>query len=997
METFLIYQLKVAILAAVMYLLYKWVLGKQTFHGFNRAMLLLICALSFILPACRMGETRLVSQVRKVLPEMVMADAKADAATSVHRTASQEQQTDGYQTADTPNDESLQTQATDIELAINAQNADGTTLNWKKITGIGLFVIWCAGFLFLLARKLLSLISIRRVIREGRYQDRQDECDLIESDVISQPMNWMNFIMMPHDWILKENQAVWKHELSHARKAHSLDLLILDLMQLFQWFNPAMMLLYKQMELLHEFQADRAVLESGADARQYKLMLVDAVAQNRGYAMTSWLRQTNLKQRIDMMQRKESNRWNRLRALFIPVVALVFMVVNQSLASAQDSTFHWAPFQDGKTWVYENGMAKVLTADGVQSNMKATGVADYLAGYKPVKTTRMTLRYMYNVDDLNTAYPLARSLADKGIFVNVANNDDMLTEMTMPEYRTPAIYDLGGGQFRFEMNCNLKSIVHGKILFGRPIDIYGRGVSEVVNPSVTGTLDQVMQWIDLFDGHGLAIYPLDMTAKQADKIAKAVWKHGLDQVSIVSDSIIKGTALSGRIPCDYRITTIVPKNYSFEKEFGDISVMEAVKKMHANRTSAYYGKGQRVEKPKFFAGDAWHEITDVINGPDELILITRIDQGSYQWVIGFSNCEIEAGGVRYKMTRSEGMEGFEQTYFWSPTFGYFYQTLHFPPIPEDVQTINFYENNPTNTITKLQVVPGIDIFEGVRVVKYPEDAIRYILHTTHVGDEPGVLDVATVKRVDFTNKETTVYCGAFIRNAHSYPGHISSDFKLTLGPGGRVLEPIRYEGVPVDQDFDRHGDWVDTPFQIVFPAISQEEWEAAKYPVLTGSILHEPVTLTIKPLEIREAGQYGTKPMTTLEPGNYTLRMSVNDGGKTTELNPRDCIGLSEKVTVDIVDGEIVIKDLDGKSKNQCVISFTNKTFDAAELSPDVTVPESSEVLFTVRKGMGRKTLNGSAVSVYDGDVLAQAVIIIKTDDTKVRAVLLIPAVTVPE
>lgn len=155
-----------------------------------------------------------------------------------------------------------------------------------------------------------------------------------------------------------------------------------------------MMLLYKEMELLHEFQADRAVIDSGTDARQYKLMLVNAVAENRGFAMTSWLRQTNLKQRIDMMQRNESNRWNRLRALFIPIVAAAFTVVNSSFASAQDQNFHWEPFQDGKTWVYENGMAKVRTVDGVEASMKTTEVADYLTNYKPVKTTRMTLRYV---------------------------------------------------------------------------------------------------------------------------------------------------------------------------------------------------------------------------------------------------------------------------------------------------------------------------------------------------------------------------------------------------------------------------------------------------------------------------------------------------------------------------------------------------------------------------------------------------------------------------
>lgn len=859
METFLIYQLKVAVLAAALYLLYKWLLGRQTFHGFNRAALLLICALSFIIPVCHVENEQLNSEVRKVFPVFATADdANKETAIPIHSTGNGLSTDNGQSAISEPS-----AVADDPDADSIAPSGYREPVNWSRVAMIGLFVIWCIGFVWLLLRKTLSILSIRKLIREGRYQDRQDECDLIESDGISQPMNWMSFIMMPHDWIEKENQAVWNHELSHARKAHSLDLLVIDLMQLFQWFNPVMMLLYKEMELLHEFQADRAVIDSGTDARQYKLMLVNAVAENRGFAMTSWLRQTNLKKRIDMMQRNESNRWNRLRALFIPIVAAAFTVVNSSFASAQDQNFHWEPFQDGKTWVYENGMAKVRTVDGVEASMKTTEVADYLTNYKPVKTTRMTLRYVPTIEDLNDAYPLARSLADKGIHVSIANNDEMLTEMTMPEYRTPAIYDLGDGRFRFEVNCNQKRNVHLALITGS-----SKKYIKVVNPSVTGSLDEVMKWIDLFDGHGLAIYPKTMTTKEADKIAKAVWKRGLDQVSIVGDLQFDGEVYDG-LPCKFNLTTIVPKGYSFEKEFGTIAAKDAVMKMHENHTSAYYDKGLRVEKPKFFAGDAWHEITDVINGPDELILITRIDQGSYQWVIGFSDCEIEAGGVRYKQTRSEGMEGFESTYFWSPTFAYYYQTIHFPPIPKDVKTINFYESNPTNTITKLQVVPDIDIFEGVRVVKYQQGP-EYVLKTTHVGEDSGIRDVFSVERVDFTDTETTIYCSAYIRNAHSYPGHISSDYKLTLA-NGRVLEPIRYEGVPVDQNFDRHGDWVSTPYQVVFPAVSAEEWEEGA-PVLTGSVLHEPVSVRLRDI----ANPYFHEvEFDRLEPGEYVAEMLV--------------------------------------------------------------------------------------------------------------------------
>ena len=983
METFLIYQLKVAVLAAIMYLLYKWLLSRQTFHGFNRMVLLLIGALSFVLPACHIENRQLGEQVRKVFPVLVRS-VDGNVASPSHSVSPATGLTGSDGSAE---DSTLEPTGSQLSISesespvrqadaqIDIASADIKSVSWSNVVLTALFAIWCIGFIWFLLRKAMSLLSIRKLIRDGRYQDRQDECDLIENDSISQPMNWMNFIMMPHDWIEKENQAVWKHELSHARKAHSIDLMIIGLMQLFQWFNPVMLLLYKQMELLHEYQADRAVIDSGADARQYKMMLVNAVAQNRGFAMTSWLRQTNLKNRIDMMQRKESNRWNRLRALFIPIATAVFTVVNSSFASAQDQNFHWEPFQDGKTWVYENGMAKVRTVDGVEANMKATEVADYLASYKPVKTTRMTLRYMPTIEDLNDAYPLARSLADKGIHVSIANNDGMLTEMTMPEYRTPAIYDLGDGQFRFEVNCNQKMNVHFSLITGDSMNY-----TKVVNPSVSGSLEEVMKWIDLFDGHGLAIYPKTMNTKDVDMIARAVWKRGLDQVSIVGEQTFRGEAYN--IPCEMRLTTIVPKNYSFEKEFGNIPALDAVRKMHENQTSAYYDKGLRVEKPQFFYGDAWHQITDVINGPDELILITRINQGSYQWVIGFSDCEIEADGVRYKQTRSEGMEGFESTYFWSPTFAYFYQTLHFPPIPKNVKTINFYESNPTNTITKLQVVPDIDIFEGVRVVEYDQGP-EYVLKTTHVGEREGVRDVVSVERVDFTDSETTIYCSAYIRNAHSYPGHISSDFKLALA-GGRALEPIRYEGVPVDQDFDRHGDWVSTPFQVVFPAISDEEWEEG-IPVLTGSVLHEPCRLEIA----EHFAGIVRAALWNVPNGTYEL-ITVDGEGEAGAAE----FGLDSIVNVSVSkdDRTLTLTNYYGQNggkSGKCTLTPSGSIDKPIDIGASGLIPAGTTVV-EIKAGNGKKA-KGYGQALMQGGRMIQAIVTTIENDEIDKEIILLP------
>ena len=886
MIAFLLYQLKVAVVAAVFYLIYRLTLSKQTFLGFNRVMLLLIVALAFILPVCRVQNVSLVNNVRSMLHITPVSTMISN--TTALQSLSDETVTAGGSVAGQEASALIPAEENPVPDVVEKEPMSTT-----RLISIILFAVWCAGFLYLTIQKIISLRAVRKVIKSGRYADRQDECDVIENDYIAQPMNWMSYIMMPHEWLQKENAAVWKHEMSHAHKAHSLDLLLLDLMQVFQWFNPVMFLLQKELEMIHEYQADRAVLESGADARQYKLMLVQAVAESRGYAMTSWLRQTNLKKRIDMMQRKESNRWNRLRALFIPLFATLFAVANTAMSVAQDKNFHWPVFEDGKTWIYPDGSAKVQTFDGVTANMKADEVPDYLAKYKKVKTTRMTLRYMEPVKDLGEIYPLARKLADKGIHINVANNDEMLTRMTMPEFRCPAIYDLGGGQFKFEMNCesedntSLQTFVRMlATAFSEMLpDSLKDMIPESSNPSVTGDLKLMLDWVDVFDGHGIAIFAKDMTTSQVDKISKAAFKRGIDQVSLVTDTV----------NLMYNIVTIIPKNYSFEKDFGNIDAIEAVHKLQDRQITDYESKGLVIESPKIFYDplESGHSIREVINTPDELVLVASYNRPKYQWVIGYKDAEIEVNGVRYKATKTEGMEGFEDNYFWSPTMGIFLQTLHFPPIPKDVKTIDFYDCSPTNTKKMIQVTEDDSFMNDVRSIKLD---VQENLKTTHINDD--VKDYLRADRVDFFKDKTVVNCLMHTHAAHSVPGHVGSDFTLTIG-NGKVVKALGIEGIPADQDFDRHGDWIRTPFQVVFPVITEEEWNSTDDGKiqLRGSILHEPMTLTLN-APATAKNPIPMLPVTSLEKGSYKAALTKREKMKLGDVDlgwmPKEQIELTK-------------------------------------------------------------------------------------------------------
>ena len=787
MEALLIYQVKVAVLVAVLFGGYRLLLGRETFHRFNRLVLITIALLSFVLPLFHITRQAVSYEKPSAVEEkteMVVSDMDTTA----------------------------------------AQNS--APVNLFAI----LLVLYGAGVLFVLIKKGISVWTMSRIIRKGRYADRSEGVDVIESDQIPGPLNWMRFVIMPHEWLESENASVWKHENLHAHRWHSLDLLMADVMTAFQWFNPVMILLRKEFELIHEFEADRAVIDSGANPKEYKLMLVNAVAASRGMAMTSWLKQSNLKKRIDMMDKKQSNGWRRLKVLFVPAIAYFFLFATANVAMAEDSSFHCPVFEDGKTWIYQDGTCKVRTFNGVEANMKVSELADYLANYKDFKTTRMTLMYTYPIEGLAEVQPLAEQLVAKGIRISVANNDEILTQMTMPEYRAARIYDLGGGQYKFELNCNLKSDNRMAVMTGNNEFI------RFLNPSITGDINLMKKWINLFDGHGVSIYPDKMSANDADELAKATWGRGIEQFSIVTD-MKEGTPKRDHFD---RNVTIIPMNFSISQHYPGMDAQTAAKQILYDYTEKYYSKGLHINDPEVFYNpeEGWIDM-NLVNADDEFIMVFRCHQYRDQWVTGLSECEIEVNGQWIKETKNEGMDGFLNHYFWNPTYGYVYQTVHFPALPKDVKTINFREKTLNINMKKIQVTEDVSMFTNIRSI----DVYGYTrLKTTHLKDD--VKDEFYAERVDFDENETTVYCTMYIRANHSFPGHIGNDYKLTLGDG-TVLDAIRIEGVPVNEDFDRHGDWVSTPYQVIFPAITEEQWNNG-VPVLSGSVIHEPVSIKLQ-------------------------------------------------------------------------------------------------------------------------------------------------------
>lgn len=143
-----------------------------------------------------------------------------------------------------------------------------------------------------------------------------------------EPMSWFGIIFLPAEEDFDTESYVMQHELAHVRMRHSLLLLNASLLLCLQWFNPAAWLLLRDLRQNCEFEADNAVLSSGADRKGYQLSLVGQAARGMAVSLANPFRNSSLYRRIAMIQKPAPEGWRVcLRLLYVIPVALAAAVL----------------------------------------------------------------------------------------------------------------------------------------------------------------------------------------------------------------------------------------------------------------------------------------------------------------------------------------------------------------------------------------------------------------------------------------------------------------------------------------------------------------------------------------------------------------------------------------------------------------------------------------------------------------------------------------------
>ena len=273
------YLLKVNICWAVFYGCYWALFRKHTFFTLNRFYLLFSLLISFAIPAIELHETVAVTEMTTIV-----------------------------------------TPAVDSVIVAPAR---------PGVDPIPYLLLTCyaAAVIAMLISLFRSLWQIRRIIRAG----------------ISVPMEGYHLVISQHrhsrsgsfsflKWMIISNEdyernfePIFMHEMVHIRQWHTLDILLIELLKVLFWFNPALWFYKRALQDTHEFLAD----EQALDKDRYATFLV-AYAKNAVVTSVTnqFFNSSLLKRRIHMMYQNRTAAWLRSKYLLLcPLLALAIALM----------------------------------------------------------------------------------------------------------------------------------------------------------------------------------------------------------------------------------------------------------------------------------------------------------------------------------------------------------------------------------------------------------------------------------------------------------------------------------------------------------------------------------------------------------------------------------------------------------------------------------------------------------------------------------------------
>ena len=309
MHPLIIYLIQVNLALVLFYLLYAFLFKRDTFLHLRRFYFISSIVFSFLYPLLVVPGLSDVFNFMKDEPKVVEAAVFFEAPT-------------------------MQMIVEQPEEAVNL-----ISIPWKQVIS----VIYIAVTLFFISRFLWQLISIFRM----RYKSKKTSIsgvDVYDLKTDITPFSFFGMIFINTEKHSEEelNQIII-HEYTHVKERHSIDIMLIEVLLLFSWWNPFVWFFKREMAMNLEYLADKGVLREGVDSREYQYHLLRLTYHETAVQIVNNFNVSQLKQRIMMMNKTKSSSLKLAKYLLMLPMFFILIAANSVFAGENEQNVNEPP------------------------------------------------------------------------------------------------------------------------------------------------------------------------------------------------------------------------------------------------------------------------------------------------------------------------------------------------------------------------------------------------------------------------------------------------------------------------------------------------------------------------------------------------------------------------------------------------------------------------------------------------------------------------------
>ncbi len=284
MLPFFWYMLKVIICSGILFAYYWLFLRNKIFHGYNRFYLLVAMMLSLLLPLLKINFWQPATQANQAIRVLQAVSIGDDYMSNV---------------------------------------VVATRSNWS-LEQLYAMAYWFVSIIFLLVM-LRTLFLIRALLKQYPVQ-RIEDVAFVNTNHESTPFSFLKYIFWNSSIDINSTtgKQIFKHELAHIQQKHTHDKLFVNIILIFCWCNPFFWLYRKELNMIHEFIADKKAVED-SDTAAFSAMILQAAYPRYQFQLTNNFFYSPIKRRLLMLSKNKNPKANYIgRIMVLPLIVLVF-------------------------------------------------------------------------------------------------------------------------------------------------------------------------------------------------------------------------------------------------------------------------------------------------------------------------------------------------------------------------------------------------------------------------------------------------------------------------------------------------------------------------------------------------------------------------------------------------------------------------------------------------------------------------------------------------